>query len=113
MSLVHGVVAVIDRLPPGARVVVESSDEVMLTSVRQFSKVSLAYRVAPGPASDETLKFAAERGFDWVCLAEDFASPSAIRAVHARGLRVVTYPRGPSRAPSDFAEEPPDARVVH
>jgi arylsulfatase A-like enzyme len=113
MSLVHGMVAAIDRLPPGARVVVESSDEVMLTSVRRFSKVSLAYRVAPGPASDEALKFAAERGFDWVCLAEDFASPSAIRAVHAHGLRVVTYPRGPSRPPSDFAEEPPDARVVN
>jgi arylsulfatase A-like enzyme len=111
MSVVHGTVAAVGRLSPSVRVVVESSDEVMLTSIRQFSGVSLAYRLTPGTVTEVALSFASDRGFSWVGLAEEYATPDAIAAAHAHGLRVVTYPRGLASAPD--AAEPPDARVVN
>lgn len=111
MSTVHGVVAAVDGLPPGTAVV-ESSDEVMLTSIRQFSKVSVAYRIPPDPVTAGPLRFASERGFGWVSLREDRATPEAIRAAHAQGLRVVTYPTEPPQASRGDAAEEPDARVV-
>jgi hypothetical protein len=111
MNVVHGTVAAVGRLPRDVRLVIESSDEVILTSIRQFSGVSLAYRLAPGPVTERALSFASERGFSWACLAEEYATPDAVAAAHAQGLRVVTYPRGP--APPAGAAEPPDARVVN
>lgn len=112
MATVHGTVAAVEKLPAGTRVVVESSDEVMLTSVRQFSRVDLAYRLAPRSVTERALRFAADRGFTWVSLAEDYATPEAIRAAHTAGLRVLVYPRGPSLPDDAFSVEPPDARVL-
>jgi hypothetical protein len=112
MDVVHGMVAAIGRLPDSARIVVESSDEVLLTSIRQFSGVSLAYRMTPGAVTDIALGFASDRGFGWVCVAEEYATDDAVRAAHAHGLRVVTYPRGAPPAPEEQATEQPDARVV-
>jgi arylsulfatase A-like enzyme len=112
MNVVHGMVAAVGRLPENVRVVVESSDEVMLTSIRQFSAVSLAYRIAPIAVSDKALSFAAERGFTWVSIAEEYATPDAIAGAHAHGLRVLTYPRAAPPAGAPTAELP-DARVVN
>lgn len=113
MNVVHGMVAAIGRLPDSARIVVESSDEVLLTSIRQFSGVTLAYRMTPGALTDATLGFASDRGFGWVCVAEEYATAGAVQAAHAHGLRVVTYPRGASPALEEQASEPPDAQVVN
>lgn len=113
MNVVHGTAAALARLPGDARVVVESSDEVMLTSILQFSPgTSVAYRITASIDLDQVLSFASERGFSWVCLAEATANPEAIVAAHAHGLRVVTYPGGPFPVPSVPSSELPDARVV-
>jgi hypothetical protein len=113
MNVVHGMVSAVSRLPEAARVVIESSDDVMLTSIRQFSGVSLAHRITSGAVTEAALAFAAERGFSWVCVAQEFATTEAIAAVHAHGLRVVTYPHGSSPLPPAQTAEQPDARVVN
>jgi glycerophosphoryl diester phosphodiesterase len=100
LRLVHG--------QQSLRVIVDSFDREMLTTVAEFGKAPVGYDLPQKPVQTEWLDYAAQQGFDWVYVRKEHAIAASIDAAHARGLRVMVYPVeraddlsrfGPSRPP--------------
>jgi glycerophosphoryl diester phosphodiesterase/arylsulfatase A-like enzyme len=107
LSLTRTTLRLLDRLPAASRVMIDSFDHMMLGTVREFSRWPVGYDLPQKPIQMEWLDFARDRGFDWVYLRHELATPTIVRAAHERGLRVMVYPpASPSDLPSLSTERP-------